>query len=153
QLRSASDPTYRPTSEVVGDVVVPESTITSSSGTNTATFASPLRGLALHRPYDLVWMGTMNESGDAARLLYYDSSGSNVRQANDSTDGGTTWTVSPDRRYHYRVYGTYSSPGATYNVTHNFATRVSVVLRTGTATQSRNDASVSLVNQPELLSG
>ncbi len=51
------------------------------------------------------------------------------------------------------MYGTYSSPGPTYNVTRNYATRVKVSLQTGEASQSRNDASVPLVNQPELLSG
>ena len=93
-------------------------------------------------PYDLVWTGQLNEAGYAAKLVYQDVADSNVRQVNESIDGGNLWQISPDRRIFYRVYGTYSSPGATYTVTRIYATRVSIVLQSGAAAQSRINASV-----------
>jgi hypothetical protein len=152
QVRSSGEPSFRPTSEVLGEVIIPEGNLTASANWNTVTFSSPLRGLALNRAYDLTWTGQLNEAGNAAKLVYYDVADSNVRQVNESADSGAAWQTSPDRRIFYRVYGTYSSPGATYNVTRNYATRVSIVLQSGSASQSRINASVPLLNAPELLS-
>ena len=149
QIRSSGDPYERPTGEVLGEVVIPEANLTSSAGWNTVTFTSPVRGLALHRAVSLVWRGTTGEAGDAARLLTDDNA---VTSVNESSDGGASWTYMPARRTYYRVYGTYSSPGTTYNVTHNYAARVNVVLQAGTAAHSRINASVPLANRPELLS-
>ena len=98
QVRSSGDPSYRPTSEVLGEVMIPEGNLTSSTNWNTVTFASPLRGLALHRAYDLVWTGQLNEAGNAAKLVYHDVADSNVRQVNESIDGGNSWQISPDRQ-------------------------------------------------------
>jgi hypothetical protein len=152
QLRSSGEPAFRPTSEVLGEVVMPEGNLSSSTAWNTATFASPIRGLPLHRAYDIVWSGTLGESGNAAKITYYDVADSNVRHVNETTDGGTTWTNSPDRRVLYRVYGTCSSPGATYNVTRTYATRINITLQSATLAHSRVTASVPLLNEPELLS-
>jgi hypothetical protein len=149
QIRSAGDPYDRPTGEVLGEVTILEDNLTASAGWNTVTFTSPVRGLALHRMYSLVWRGTTGESGTAASLLTDDNAATSV---NESSDGGATWTYMPSRRTYYRIYGTYTSPGTNYNVPRNYATRVNVMLQAGSAAQSRINASVPLVNRPELLS-
>ncbi len=149
QIRSAGDPSSRPTGEVLGEVAILEDNLTSSPGWNSATFSGPVRGLALHRTYSLVWRGTTGESGTAARLLTDDNASTSV---NESNDAGANWSYMPSRRTYYRIYGTYSTPGATYNLTRNYATRVNVVLQAGVATHSRINASVPLANRPELLS-
>ena len=50
------------------------------------------------------------------------------------------------------VYGTYTTPGTTYNVTRNFVTHVRLALQAGGESHARVDASVPLTNMPELLS-
>ena len=149
QIRSAGDPNDCPTGEVLGEVTILEDNLTPGPGWNTVTFSSPVRGLALHRAYSLVWRGTTGESGTAAALLTDNNASTSV---NESNDAGATWTYMPSRRTYYRIYGTYTSPGTTCNVTHNYATRVNVVVQSGVAAHSRVNASVPLANRPELLS-
>ena len=149
QIRSAGDPNDSPTGEVLGEIAIPEGNLSASAGWNTATFTSPVRGLALHRMYELVWRGTTGDSGDAARLLTDDNAATWVHESNDA---GATWTYMPLRRTYYRIYGTYTSPGTPVDVTRTYATRVNVVLQGGTAAHSRINASVPLDNTPELLS-
>jgi hypothetical protein len=149
QVRSSGDPYDSPTGDVLGEVTIPEANLTANAGWNTATFTSPVRGLVLHRMYSLVWRGTTGDSGNAARLLTNDSGSTSV---NESSDGGASWTYMPSRQTYYRVYGTYTSPGSSYNVTRNFAARVNVMLQAGDATHSRINASIPLANTPELLS-
>jgi hypothetical protein len=57
-----------------------------------------------------------------------------------------------DRRYFYRLYGTYTTPGSTYNVTRNYVSHVSLSLQAATQSHSRVDARIPLANLPELLS-
>jgi hypothetical protein len=152
QLRSSGDPSHRPTSEVLGEAIIPEGNLASSASWYTINLPSPLRSLALHRAYNLVWTGHLNEVGAAAGIVYLDTANSNVRQVNESIDAGKTWNTSADRRIYYRVYGTFSSPGATYNVTRNFATRANIVVQSGSVTHSRVESSAPLINNPELLS-
>jgi hypothetical protein len=149
QIRRASDPYSRPTGEVLGEVAILEDNLSASASWNTATFASPVRELALHRTYSLVWRGTTGESGNAARLVTDDNASTSVSESNDA---GASWTYMPSRQTYFRIYGTYTSPGTTYNVPHNYATRVNVVLQAGSAAHSRVNASVPLANRPELLS-
>jgi hypothetical protein len=149
QIRSASNPYDSPTGEVLGEVVVPEASVTTSSGWNTTTFTSPVRGLALHRGYSLVWRGTDGESGTPLRLVTDDNAATSVHE---SIDAGASWTYMSARRTYYRIYGTYTSPGTTVNVTRNYATRVNVMLQAGEDTSSRVDVSIPLENTPELLS-
>jgi hypothetical protein len=66
--------------------------------------------------------------------------------------GGATWEYTSSAQMNYRIWGTYTTSGSTYNVTRNYASRVNVELQAGSASSSRINASVPLVNVPELLS-
>ena len=133
QVRPSGDPYDGPASNVLGEVVIPEANITGSTAWNTATFASPVRGLALSRVYDIVWTGTNGETTSPMDLQYSNNAASNV---NVSSDVGVTWqynvynTDTPIQIF-YRVYGTFTKPGTPVNVIRNYATRVAVLLQTG----------------------
>lgn len=149
QLCSAGEPASRPTHDVLGEVAILEDTMSGGLGWRSLSFASPIRSLALHRPYSLVWRGTTGESGTSARLARDTNA---TTGTSESTNAGASWTYVAPQRTHYRLYGTLTTPAATVNVTRNFATRVNVTLQTGDAAHSRIDASVPLLNRPELLS-
>ncbi len=145
QLRETGDPNNGPTSNALGQQSVAESSL--SSGWNTATFASPVRGLGLHRRYAIVWAGY--GIGDAAKFLYNDSAASGVLESND---GGASWTLMSSRQVFYRLYGTYTTPGSTYDVTRNYVSQVGILLQASTHAHARIDARIPLGNLPELLS-
>jgi hypothetical protein len=149
QLCSAGEPAYRPSNEVLGEVAILEDTMAGGLGWRSLSFSSPIRTLALHRPYSLVWRGTAGESGTSARLARDTTS---TTGTSETVDAGANWTYVAPQRTYYRLYGTFTSPAATVNVNRNFATRVNVALQTGAAAHSRIDASVPLLNRPELLS-
>jgi hypothetical protein len=58
----------------------------------------------------------------------------------------------PTRQMFYRLYGTYTTPGPTYDVTRKYLSNVAVRLQTSAQSHSRVDAGLSLTNLPELLS-
>ena len=60
-----------PTSNVLGQVSIAESSLTSQHGWNTVMFPNPVRDLVFNRRYALVWAGTGGRQ--AARLRYDDS--------------------------------------------------------------------------------
>jgi hypothetical protein len=156
QIRSCGDPTDTPTSSVLGEVVIPEANITTSNSTwNTATFASPVRGLDLNRDYDLVWAGSSGESTGPLNLRYSNNAVGNVTVSGDL---GASWqyniynTDTPIQVF-YKVYGTFTTSGSSVPpVVRNYVTRAAVVLQTGSTTDSRVNVSVPLENSPELLS-
>jgi len=146
QLHSSGDPHDGPTSHVLSQATVPESTLTGGTGWNTAIFPDPARGLALHRRYAVTWSGVGN--GIIAKLLYNDSAAGGVLE---SEDAGASWQYMTSRQMYYRLYGTYTTPGPQYDVTRSVVPHVRIVLRTGASAHSRVDASIPLVNTPELL--
>jgi hypothetical protein len=145
QLRAAADPYNGPTGDVLGQVSIPESTL-GSEGWKSAVFASPVRGLALHRRYAVVWAGV---GGDAAQLVYGNNAMGGVLESND---GGASWQFMSSRQLYWRIYGTYSIPGTPQNVTRKYITHIRVLLQSGGFTHARMDASVPLANSPEVLS-
>jgi type II secretory pathway pseudopilin PulG len=154
QVRSSGDPYDSPSSNVQGEMVIPEANISSSTAWNSVTFTTPVRGLSLSRVYDVAWAGTAGESTSPLYLQYADNGTSNV---NVSSDFGGSWqynTYNGDTplQVFYRVYGTFTKPGTSTNVVRNYATRVAATLQTGSTTDSRVDVSVPLENAPELLS-
>lgn len=159
QLRSTGSPGDLPTSEVVGQVVVPEAQLPATAGWYNADFAGAARGLALHRKYALVWEGDRFVDGNHAQLVT-SGSGAHVAVAEgDVNNVGGAWTATPMEIY-FQLYGTYSRPGSIQNVTRTYASRVGIVLQSMPAkpsqqppdNHSRIEASVPLLNRPELLS-
>jgi hypothetical protein len=154
QIRSCGDPTDTPTSSVLGEVVIPEANISSSLAWNTATFANPVRALALNRDYDVVWTGSGGETTSPLSLQYSNNA---IGSVTVSGDLGASWqynvysTDTPIQIF-YRVYGTFTTPGTSVNVVRNYVTRAAVVLQTGSTTDSRVNVSTPLENSPELLS-
>lgn len=147
QLRSTGEPYSSPTSHVLGQVSIPEANLSSNLAWNAATFPAPVRRLALHRKYEIVWSGT--GGGKTAKQTTDNVSPSG---AFETLNAGASWSFLPTMQLYYRLYGTYTSPGPTYDVTRNYLANVSVRLQTSVEAHSRVDARVTLDNLPELLS-
>ena len=148
QLCPAGELYSSPTSHVLREKQIAESSLSTSLNWSSASFATPARELALHRKYAIVWA---TASSSAAGRLRIDSLSS--RGVLESTDGGASWQKpDPEKQLYYRLYGTYTTPGPTYNITRNYLSNVAVRLQTSAQTHSRVDASVALANLPELLS-
>ncbi|MEX2316416.1 MAG: hypothetical protein WD669_04640 [Pirellulales bacterium] len=147
QLRRSGDPNNGPTSNILGQVNIPGTSLTDNFGWNTATFASPVSGLALHRRFNLVFTGVSSDK--AVRLQLTDTAAGGVLE---SSDTAATWQYMPSRQMYYRLYGTYTTPGSSYDVTRTYVRQVRVVLRAGSQSAARIDASIPLDNTPELFS-
>lgn len=147
QIRATGDPSDCPTSSVLGFTNVAESTLGAADSWNTITFANPVRDLVFNRRYALVF-ALAGGSGTAARIYYNASAASGT---NDTTDGGATWTFTGTRQIYGRIYGTYTTPGTSYNVTRNYVSSIRLALQSGGQTNARIDASAPLRNLPELL--
>lgn len=150
QLRSTGTGGDLPTSEVLGQVVIPEVQLPSSAGWYNADFSGSARGLALYRKYALVWEGDRYVDGNHAQLVTTSSGNYVAVSEGDVNNVGGTWTATPMEVY-FQLYGTYCQPGPIYNLTRTYVTRVGVALQSGAAAHSRIDASVPLLNRPELL--
>jgi hypothetical protein len=146
QLRSSSSQPEQPISQVLGEAAVAESLLNVAATWHTATFPQPVRGLPLHRKYNLVWGGL--GSGIAFRLSYYDGATGGVLE---TSDNGASWQFITSRQVFYRLYGTYTTPGAAYNVTRNYVSNVRLVMQAGEQAHSRIDATIPLIGSPELL--
>jgi hypothetical protein len=147
QLRSMAGGTGGPTSHVLGEAIVPETTLSGTGAWNAVTFPSPVRQLALHRPYAIAFAGS--GGGVAARLTYSDTAASGVFESGDS---GAFWQFMTTRQLFGRLYGTYTRPGTTHSITRNFVSHVRMLLQVGSHAHARIDTSVPLANLPELLS-
>ncbi|MEX0585182.1 MAG: hypothetical protein WD176_00970, partial [Pirellulales bacterium] len=147
QIRPAGDPNDIPTSNVLGQTSVAESSLTNSDGWNTIVFSSPVRDLVFNRRYALVFAQTSG-GGRAARISY-DSAGASG--LNVSVDAGASWQYTGTWQLYGRVYGTYTTPGSSYNVTRNYVSSVRIALQSGSQGNARVDASAPLRNLPELL--
>src|SRR5207245_1504877 len=69
----------------------------------------------------------------------------------ETDDAGASWQLMSTRQIYYRLYGTYTTPGTSYNVTRNYVSYVRLALQSGTLSSSRIDTSIPLRNSPELL--
>jgi hypothetical protein len=88
-------------------------------------------------------------AGKAAKIAYNDSFATGIT---DSTDGGASWQLMTTRQMWGRLYGTYTTPGTSYNVTRSYVSSIRIALQSGSQATSRIDASAPLRNLPELLS-
>jgi hypothetical protein len=150
QLRPAGDPNNGPTSHILGQVSVPENNLAASYNWNTATFSSPITGLMLHRRYVLAFAG-LGGAGSTydAQLYVNDSAAGGVLE---SSDAGATWQYMTSRQLYYRLYGTYTTPGTSYDVVRQNVNHIRIMLRAGDQAHARVDARIPLVNKPEYLS-
>jgi len=147
QIRPTGEPNSSPAATALGQTTVAESAITNSQGWNTATFANAARELAFNKLYDIVWAQT--GSGAAVELAVSDTGGICVLE---SADAGASWQYMAGRQMFCRFYGTYTTPGTTYNVVRNYVSQVGITLQLGSQSNARIDASIPLQNAPELLS-
>ena len=90
----------------------------------------------------------LSGTGKAFSLTADDSFASGVTE---SSDGGASWTYNTTRQMFGRVYGTYTTPGPSYNVTRNYVSYVRLALQAGNLSHARIDTSIPLRNSPELL--
>jgi hypothetical protein len=128
---------------------VPESSITVTDGFNTATFSAPVRNLVFNRNYQLV-LTQQSGSGQALKLTAYDSG---TAGDFESSDAGASWQNIVPRQLFGRIYGTFTMPGTSYNVTRNYVQYVRLGLQAGSQSHARIDSSIPLRNTPELLAG
>lgn len=147
QIRPTGEPYDFPSSNVLGQAAIAESTLTSSAGWNIVTFASPIPDLAFSRNYAVVWCQTTG-TGSAAQVTYNDSTPTGE---SESSDSGASWNYMSTRQAFVKIYGTYTTPGTTYNVTRYYVSSVRFTLQTGSQGNSRVDASAPMRNLPELL--
>jgi hypothetical protein len=146
QIRYSGDPNDQPSSNIIGQTNVAGSGV--GNGWTTVTFSSPIRGLPLNRKINLVFAagGTGVEPG---KIAYNDSFATGVT---DTSNGGASWQLMPSRQMWGRLYGTYTTPGTSYNVTRNYVSSIRIALQAGSQATSRIDAAAPLRNLPELLS-
>src|SRR4051794_1017697 len=145
QLRPTGDPNDEPTSSVSGQTSVASSALSSNTAWNTIAFPSPIRNLLFQRKYALVFaVGT----GNPCRMNTFDSTPTGVLETDDS---GASWQYSSTRQIFYRLFGTYTTPGTSYNLTRNYVSYIRLSLQSGSQSSSRIDTSIPLRNSPELL--
>jgi hypothetical protein len=137
QLRPTGDPLDSPTSNVLGQVNIAESSLTNGDGFNTITFSSPVRDLTFNRLYQLVFT-QLSGTGKAARLTINDSTPTGVFE---TYDAGASWQYMTTRQMYGRIYGTYTTPGPSYNLTRNYVSYVRLALQAGTQSHSRVETS------------
>jgi Tfp pilus assembly protein PilW len=153
QLRAAGSFSSGPTSHVLGEVQVAESSLSGGLGWNSAVFANPVRRLSLDREYAVSW-SQVQSSGEAARLGVNFNLPAPIA-LHESTDGGASWHYWQEGQYAQifgELFGRYILPGPSYNVTRDYVTHIRLVLQSGGQSHARIDAGVPLMNEPELLS-
>jgi len=148
QVRPAGAPRELVPANVLAQVDIPEAVINNTKPWNSAAFTAPARGLGFHRKYMVVW-SQPSGGGKALKLHCNTSTSSGVYQ---TSNGGASWSYLPNWGIYYRLYGTYTTVGPSHELTRQYVSHVDFKLRSGEKTHSRIDASVPLVNLPELLS-
>ena len=146
QLRLTGESTDGPTSSVVGQASIPESAITGE-GYQTVTFPNGIRNLIFNRFYQLVFL-QQSGTGKAAMITYNPTPSTGIFE---SYDAGASWKYITPRQFYGRVYGTFTTPGPSYNVVRNYVPCIRLGLQAGNQSHARIDASIPLSNSPELL--
>ncbi len=147
QLRLTGDPYDGPTSSVVGQTSLAESSLTVSDGFNTVNFPNAIRNLVFNRNYQVVFL-QQSGTGKALRLTNNDTAATGIFE---SYDAGASWQYITPRQVYGRLYGTFTTPGPTYNVVRNYVPCIRLALQSGEKSHARIDASIPLQNSPELL--
>lgn len=148
QLRPATGP-GTPTSEILGQVIVDESTL----GSGYAWYEYPL-SVTGRAAADRLCLVLLHSAGVKACAAGYESS--NVSKPNhgllESGDAGASWTIATSKGLHYRITGKYMQPPVNQSVARTYVGGVRVTLRTGSAGETRLQSQASLPNCPEVLS-
>jgi len=145
QLRPATGDS-KPTSTVLAEVPMPESSLSWSHAWETFTFSdvpvlSPNAGICL--VIKRVW------GGSVAKIRYDEGGGSGGVW---TTNAGALWYFSNDNLLQYKVYGKYKTPGDTQTVTRRYLTGVDLSMQIGDSGYSKVNTGTNLLNTPELLS-
>jgi hypothetical protein len=118
----------------------------ATANSNEAVFSGGVRGLLLARKYAVAFRPDSSTSVSLSSRTF-----SGARMMHRSSDSSASWSLYPDRLIFGTLYGTYSAPGAAYNVTRNLVSHVRIMLQSGETSHSRIDSSIPLSNMPELL--
>jgi hypothetical protein len=140
QLRNASSD-GSPTSEVLAQYIVPESSLPSSRSWFTLTLPQPVTGLSPHKNYCIVFLW---QSGARAAKIGLSNS---VSRAFQTSDNGATWSPSGSWAQMI-VYARPASADTPITIREDRLRRVAFSLQQGDAPQSRMDTAVSLANAP-----
>ncbi len=147
QLRHTGEPNDAPTSSVVGQTTVAESLISNGDAFNTVTFPNAIRNLVFNRNYQVVFL-QQGGTGKVLRLTNNDTAATGIFE---SYDAGASWQYISPRQIYGRLYGTFTTPGPSYNVVRNYVPCIRLALQSGEKSHARIDASIPLQNSPELL--
>jgi uncharacterized membrane protein len=148
QLRSTGDPYDAPTSSVLGQASIAESSL-SNNAFSAVTFPSPVRNLVFttNRFYQLVFS---QQSGTGAALSLTIANTASTYMF-DSDDAGKSWKYVTPRQAYCRIYGTFTTAGPSYNVVRTYVPYIRLALQAGSQSHARIDAGIPLRNSPELL--
>jgi hypothetical protein len=147
QFRLSGDPNDGPTSNVVGQTTIAESLLSAGFAFNTVTFPNAIRNLVFNRFYQLVF-SQQSGSSKSLMLTSYDTASTGIFE---SYDAGASWQYVTPRQVFVRLYGTFTTPGPSYNVVRNYVPCIRLALQSGNQSHARIDTSIPLRNSPELL--
>jgi prepilin-type N-terminal cleavage/methylation domain-containing protein len=146
QIRAA-DPNKIPTTSVLEEELIAESSLPSSYTWKEATFDS-VAGIKLDQGVCLV-LRRASGPGKAAKINYDGNAGAGRLTTGNS---GGSWTYDSNKSMVYYAYGKPSIPGPLQMATRQFVTGVYVTLRAGSDNAAQLDTLVRTLNVPEVLS-
>lgn len=142
-----------PTSVVLGEVVVDESTLGSGYAAKEYDVLG-VDGLSATQRLCLVLLHDAPQTAKACMARYESGSVSTPNHGLlESNNGGTSWTITTDKGLRFRVKGKYLEPaGGPHAVTRAYVAGLRVSLRTGASGETRLQSQAPLPNCPEILS-
>ncbi len=152
QLRAqllAVDGSGAPTDTVLSELVFPESDL----GKNLAWYEVVFDGAPALTPGASLCLVLAHEAGGAAGEIEVED-GTGVGLWQRDTGGSGVWELnwSPwNMQMLYRLYGTYTSPGASGSVQHNFVTSISIDLTAAGDPDVNLGAMITAINRPQIV--
>lgn len=143
QIRLAnSDGT--PSSYVVQQTVVDESSLPSVASMYQITFVDPVR---LHRDTPVCLVLEHQSGAVAARVSVYSTGGSGMTK---STDNGASWVTEPGSFFPRAVFGYVGTPGADMSYTRRYLTGMGIDVQPGSDPRAAMRTGSVILNGPEL---
>ncbi|MEZ6048367.1 MAG: hypothetical protein R3C11_22890 [Planctomycetaceae bacterium] len=150
QMRPAAND-HTPTSEVLDQILISESSLSSTMKVEEYDF-SAVKGLL---PTDrLAGVFEFVSGANAGQVKYHYKNGTANAHAMISYNQGSTWNYDTDNYeiVYHEVYGTYyTGSGNGMTVTRNYQTGLNATLQIGDTTASQVRTGIPLLNSPELL--